>query len=448
MRRVLRPALALCAVILAVVATSPSGRMQAAPPPAPTFNKDVLPILQRQCQQCHRPGSIAPMSFLTYKETRPYARAIEKAVVARTMPPWFADPSVGHFKNAKILAPEEIESISAWAQNGALEGNPKDKPAPVQFAEGWTIGEPDVVVKFPRAIELPATGIIEESNLVVTARFERDMWVRAAEVRPGNAKVVHHMKAWVRPPNSSWLAHVPEGVLYVPQRGDGLETGDVPVPASGPRPVRDILAKFNPGVEGQDFSIGDAAKFIAAGSDIVFEIHYTTTGKPETDQSMVGIVLADKPPSRRHLTLTGASNGRIDIAPGDPNYELRAEATIDADAQLVWVQPHMHYRGKDYELRAVYPDGRTTTVLKVPNYRFDWQVGYELAEPLPLPKGTRLETVSHYDNSAGNKFNPDPNARVTFGLQSDNEMNVSFMGLLVDVNADPTRLFRRRVAPR
>jgi len=445
MTRVIVPALFV--TVLVFSARPSSVAVQAAPPATPTFNKDVLPLLQKQCQECHRPNSIAPMSFLTYNETRPYARAIEKAVVGRTMPPWFADPAVGHFKNTKLLTDAEIETLSAWAKNGAPEGDPNDKPAPVQFAEGWTIGEPDIVVQFPREIQLPATGVIDQSNLVVKAHFERDMWVKAAEVRPGNKKVVHHMKAIIRPPNSTWLAKVPEGELYVPQRGEGSDRS-VPQPsASGPLPVQDILAKYNPGVAGQNFTVGNAAKFIAAGSDIVFEIHYTTTGRPETDRSMVGIVLADAPPATRHLTVTGTNNGNIDIPPGDPNWQIEAQATLDADAKLVWVQPHQHYRGRYFEMRVVYPSGETKTVLRVPNYRFDWQVGYELAEPLDLPRGTRLETVGRYDNSAANRFNPDPTARVRFGLQSNDEMHVAFMGVLVDAKADPTKVFVPRWRP-
>ena len=320
---------ALFASAVAIAAVWPSFvSVEAAPSATPTFNKDVLPVLQKQCQECHRPNSIAPMSFLTYKDTRPYARAIEKAVVSRTMPPWFADPTVGHFKNTKLLSDAEIELLSNWAKNGAPEGDPNDKPAPVHFAEGWTIGKPDIVVEFPKEIQLPATGVIDQSNLVVRAHFEKDMWVKAAEVKPGNARVVHHMKAIIRPPHSTWLANVPEGELYVPQRGEGADRS-VPQPsASGPLPVQDILAKYNPGVAGQTFTVGNAAKFIAAGSDIVFEIHYTTTGKPETDRSMVGIVLADGPPPIRHLTVTGTNNGNIDIAPGDP--ELRSARRGDA----------------------------------------------------------------------------------------------------------------------
>ena len=169
---------ALLASAVAIAAAWPSFvSVEAAPSAAPTFNKDVLPVLQKQCQECHRPNSIAPMSFLTYKDTRPYARAIEKAVVARTMPPWFADPTVGHFKNTKLLSDAEIELLSAWAKNGAPEGDPDDKPAPVHFAEGWTIGKPDIIVEFPKDIQLPATGVIDQSNLVVRAHFEKDMWV-------------------------------------------------------------------------------------------------------------------------------------------------------------------------------------------------------------------------------------------------------------------------------
>src|SRR5581483_8996602 len=201
---------------------------------------------------------------------------------------------------------------------------------------------------------------------------------------------------------------------------------------------------YNPGVEGQEFTVGGAAKFVAAGSAIVFEAHYTTDGKPETDQSAVGIVLAKAPPQQRHITTTAISETRFEIPAGDANYQVNGEVTIESPAKLVWVQPHMHYRGKDYELTVVYPDGRSETVLRVPNYRFDWQVGYELATPLDLPPGSILKSVSHYDNSAANRFNPDPTINVTYGAQSWDEMNVSFVGLVVDPHADPARVFQRR----
>jgi mono/diheme cytochrome c family protein len=444
--RFLVPALFVMSVVVAAALPPATSAVSAAAPAAPTFDKDVLPILQNNCQECHRPGAIAPMSFMSYKDARPYARAIEKAVVAKTMPPWFADPAVGHFKNAKVLTDDQIATLSAWADKGAIEGDAKDKPAPVEFVDGWTIGKPDIIVEYPHEISLPATGTIDQSNLLVFAHFDHDVWVKAAQVLPGNARIVHHMKAWIRPPGSSWMKNAPEGELYNPKAGErGEVAGEVQESTTkGVKPIQDILAKYNPGVEGQDFTVGNAAKFIAAGSDIVFEAHYTTTGKPETDRSRVGIVLADKMPEQRHLTVTGTSQPRFEIPALDPNYEIDAESTIEEPAKLVWVQPHMHYRGKDFELKVVYPTGETVTVLKVPNYRFDWQVGYELATPLDLPKGTKLQTVSHYDNSAANKFNPNPNIAVKFGAQSWDEMNVGFMGIIVDAKADPTKVFKRR----
>jgi hypothetical protein len=449
MQKYVMPALVLWLIAVAVTVPPSTISVSAAVPAAPTFNKDVLPILQQNCVECHRPGAIAPMSFVTYKDARPYARAIEKAVVTKSMPPWFADPAVGHFKNAKVLTDDQIATITAWAEKGSVEGDAKDKPAPVDFGDGWTIGKPDIIVQYPHELAIPATGTIDQQNMLVYAHFDHDMWVRAAEVRPGNPKVVHHMKAWIRPPGSSWMKGAPEGELYNPPRGQAGQVGavqqeDSKTSASGFKPVQDILAKYNPGVEGQEFTTGNAAKFIAAGSDIVFEIHYTTTGKPETDRSAVGIILAKGVPELRHLTVTGTNQTRFTIPAGDPNYEVKAEATINEPTKLVWVQPHMHYRGKDFQLNVVYPDGRTVTVLKVPNYKFDWQVGYELATPLDLPKGTKLETTSHYDNSTANKNNPDPTKAISYGPQSWDEMNVGFMGILVDAKADPTKVFLRR----
>lgn len=445
MRRLLLATPFLPLIAIAVTLPPATMRVSAAAPAEPTFNKDVLPILQRNCQECHRPGAIAPMSFVTYKDTRPYAKAIEKAVLAKTMPPWGADPTVGHFRNERRLNQSDIDTLSAWATKGAIEGSEKDKPAPIVFNDGWTIGKPDIIVSYPHPVDIPATGIWEQSNLVVKAHFDHDMWVKAAEVKPGNPKVVHHMKAWIRPPNSNWLKNAPDGEIYRPQRGDGSD-GQAPEPqftGNGPRPVQDILAKYNPGVEGQPFDTGDAAKFIAAGSDIVFEIHYATTGKPETDQSAVGIVLADHAPRFRHLTTTAISSRGFAIPPGDSNYEVKDQTTLQADVDLVWIQPHMHYRAKDFILRAVYPSGETKTIVNVPRYSFNWQIGYELSEPVKLPKGTRLETVTHYDNSAANKSNPDPTLTVRYGAQTTDEMNVSFVGVILDVKADPMRIFAR-----
>jgi hypothetical protein len=445
MRRLIVPAVFLFLVASALSVPLSTSTVSAAATAMPTFNKDVLPILQKNCQECHRPGAIAPMSFITFKDTRPYARAIAKAVTSRTMPPWFADPAVGHWKNAKVLSDSEIAVITAWAEKGAPEGDAKDRPAPLEFSDGWTIGKPDMIVTMPNDIEIPATGVIDQSNVLVRAHFDKDVWVKAAEVRPGNPKVVHHMKAWIRPPDSPWMKDAPEGVMYNPPRGaagiDGIAPQPPPLSATGYRPVQDILAKYNPGVEGQEFTTGNAAKFIAAGSDIVFEAHYTASGKPEKDRTSVGIVFADGPPQQRHLTTTAISARDFEIPAGAPNQEVRGETVVNDPAKLVWVQPHMHYRAKDYELTVVYPSGEEKLVLRVPNYRFDWQIGYELAEPLMLPKGAKLKTVAHYDNSKANKFNPDPTKVVKYGPQSWDEMHVTFVGILIDAKTNPARTF-------
>jgi hypothetical protein len=413
-------------------------------PSTPTFYRNVLPVLQKQCQECHRAGEIAPMPFLNYAQTRPWAKAIKQAVLTKKMPPWFAEPGHRALKNERRLTQAEIDTLVAWVDGGSPEGDPKDKPAPAQFAEGWSIGKPDIVVEFPREVQIPATGLVDQTNLLVKVNFPRDMWVKAAEVRPGNPKVVHHMKAWVRPPGSAWMADAPEGEMYKPTRAQFSILPAQATPAGDrPRAAQEILAKYNPGVNAQEFTLGGAAKFIAAGSDIVFEMHYVTSGKPETDRSRVGIVLAGGPPRQRYLTNTGLNNTRFVIPARATNHEVRAETTLQAEVQLAWVQPHMHLRAKDYELRAYYPSGESEVLLKG-KFDFNWQMGYEFAKPVVLPKGTRLESIAHYDNSENNPYNPNPNIEIRYGAQSTDEMAVSFTGFVFDVKADPDALFPRR----
>jgi len=215
-----------------------------------TFNKEVLPILQRNCQGCHRPGEVAPMSLLTYTDARPWAKAIKAAVVTQKMPPWFADPKVGHFSNERKLSTEEIATLASWADNGAPEGDAKDKPAALSFPEGWNL-KPDMIVEMPNEFHVPATGAIEYQYMLVKASFPEDVWVSAAEMRPGNSKVVHHGEVWVLPPGSKWMADATPGVFY-PQSAMKKQ------PADG----IDILGKFNPGVGAQNFVFGDSAKFV------------------------------------------------------------------------------------------------------------------------------------------------------------------------------------------
>ena len=258
-----------------------------------TFYKNVLPVLQQNCQKCHRPGEIAPMSFMTYKDTRPWAKAMKTAVLSRQMPPWFADPNFGHFENDPTLKDADIKTIVAWADGGAVEGDAKDAPAPVQFVDGWGI-KPDMVIEMPKDIPLPATGTINYKNILVKANFPEDRWVVAADLRPGNARVVHHMRAIVRPPGSDFMRDAVPGVAY--------ENGDVMVGRQNGG--TDLLGKFNPGLGGQDFSLFDSAKFVPKGSDIVFSMHYTAIGTATTDRSKLALVFAKKETDSGH-TLMG-----------------------------------------------------------------------------------------------------------------------------------------------
>lgn len=387
-----------------------------------TFNKDVLPILQNNCQGCHRAGEIAPMSLMTYAEARPWAKAIKSAVVNRKMPPWFADPNVGHFANDKRLSDAQIETLVAWADNGAPEGDAKDKPALKTFHEGWNL-TPDMVIEMPNAFQLPATGTIDYQYILVKGNITEDLWVKQAEMRPSNNAALHHGKVWVRPPGSHWMENATPGVPYPVGGVNGTHS---PTPDEG----NDIIGKYNPGLGAQTFEIDGSAKLIPKGSDFVFELHYTTTGKPTSDTSRVGLVLAKNAPATRYYTSPGTPAAfNLVIPAGEKNVEVVSESTVGADLKLVYIQPHAHLRGKDFEIRVVYPTGEKETVFKG-KFEFNWQLGYDLAKPIVLPKGTKIVSIVHYDNSANNPFNPDPAKTVYWGPQNWDEMQSVFLGFI------------------
>ena len=416
----LRLSFAGCLVGMAALAASSS---------PVTFNKDVLPILQKNCQACHRPGEVAPMSLLSYSDARPWAKAIKNATASRKMPPWFAE--VGHFANDRTLSDADIKTLSAWADDGAVEGDAKDKPAPRTFQDGWQL-KPDLIVEMPTEFQLPARGTINYQYMRVKGNFTEDLWVSAAEMRPSNPAVLHHGKVWVLPPGSRWMAKAEYGVAYEGQEAGRNTIGD----------GNDILGKFNPGLGSQDFSVDGAAKFVPKGSDLVFELHYTANGKPATDRSKLGIVLAKNPPKMRYFLSAGPAAHNLAIPARDGNAEVVSEVTVGLDdAKLVYAQPHMHLRGKDYELRVIYPTGESETVFKG-KFDFNWQLGYDFAKPIPLPKGTRVIGISHFDNSANNPFNPDPSKEVRWGLQNWDEMSNCFIGLIFGVNDNADKLFR------
>jgi hypothetical protein len=419
--------------LIALLATLVGASVAAAD--TPTFYKDVLPILQANCQTCHRPGEVAPMSLLTFEQARPWAKAIQKAVVSRQMPPWFADPQVGHFSNERRLNTRDIDLINAWVDGGAPAGSEADAPPPLTFASGWNI-KPDLVVEMPKPFELPARGTINYKYVLVKGNFTEDLWVSAAEMRPGNPKVLHHGKVWVRPPGSKWMENAEYGVAYE------RETQSSILGRNSIEEGNDILGKFNPGLGAQHFDLDGSAKFIPKGSDLVFELHYTTSGEATSDVSKLGLVLAKAPPQTRYYFHAGPTAGNLAIPPGDQNAEVVSEITLGQDARLVYAQPHMHLRGKDFELRVITPDKQVKTVLKG-KFNFDWQMGYEFAEPIAMPKGTKLLFITHFDNSPANRFNPDPSKKVVWGPQNWDEMSNCFIGVLFPTTTAPQTVFLR-----
>jgi hypothetical protein len=399
------PALAMLLIAAILVLSQLDGGVAAVSGPAsPTFSKDIAPIMVKNCVSCHRPGEIAPMALLTYKEVRPWAKAIREKVVKREMPPWHADPKHGEWANDRRLSPKEVETITAWVDGGAPEGDPKDLPPTPKFAMGWQIGEPDIVFYMPAEFTVPAQGTVPYMYFTVPSNFAEDKYIAAMEARAGDLSVVHHIVIYVRDPKDKQ-----------PKRQD-IGTG--------------LLGALSPGMTPYMAQPG-AAKLIKAGSDIVFQMHYTPSGKETKDRSMVGLKFA-KWPVDKVMTTTAAWDARFTIPANAENYEVKASWDVEEDITIWSLMPHMHLRGKDYLYRAIYPDGRSEILLSVPKYDFGWQVYYYPKKPIKLPKGTKIETVAHYDNSVKNPLNPDPTKPVRFGEQTWEEMMNGFFDYTVD----------------
>jgi hypothetical protein len=345
---------------------------------------------------------------------------MKEAVLLKKMPPWFADPHYGKFSNDRALAQKDIDTLVAWADAGMPLGDHKDLPPPVDFVEGWSIPKPDIVFDFPQAYQIPASGTIEYQKVVMSSGFTEDKWVQFAEARPGDRARVHHMILFIREPGSHWLRDAKPGVFFVAPKTTDATADTSALPS-------DFLVGYAPGQPPVILPPGQA-KLIKAGSDLVLEIHYTTNGTASTDRSKFGLVFAKQPPKERVLTLS-ATNGTFRIPPGDPNYKVDAAFELGTAVKLSSVHPHMHGRGKDFEYRIVYPKGETETLLRVPRYDWHWQLWYNLAKPIALPKGTRIECTAHFDNSPNNPDNADPTREVTWGDQSWDEMMVGFFDL-------------------
>ncbi|NOT60103.1 MAG: thiol-disulfide isomerase [Acidobacteria bacterium] len=419
-----------------------------------TYTKDVAPILFKNCAQCHRPDDIAPFSVLSFKDVRPWAKSIKEQVVKREMPPWHADPHYGKFENEARLSQTDIDTIAAWVDSGAKEGNAKDLPRMPNAATDWEIGKPDVVLTMPKEYELPAKGADDYLYFRVPTGFTEDKWIQASEFRPGNRKVVHHAVVFLETPlmyrmaldnakKNGWDTKDPISVF---QSEDGNDPDmyrdgtvsrvkmDAPVnndPCANKNfgnggGSMGLLSAYAPGRNADTYPAG-MAKRIPAGSNLIFQMHYAkTTGKPEKDRTSMALSFAKEPVTKSVQTML-IVNEMFLIPAGAENHQANACVNFRNDVELVNYMPHMHVRGKAMKYELIHPDGKTETLIDVPRYNFNWQTLYKLQAPLNVAKGSRLKVTGWFDNSAKNKLNPDPTKVVRFGEPTYDEMLVGFV---------------------
>lgn len=394
-----------------------------------TFHSAVLPILEQHCQKCHRAGEIAPMAFETYTQTRPWASAIREQTVLRRMPPWFATapaatPPNVHFANDPSLTAAEIETLREWAATGAKEGTPDPSHISPHWEPGWNIARPDAIFSMAQPFALPASGAVGYQYFTVPTGFAEDRWIQAAEIRPQAGANVHHVVVYVRNPQSTFLR---DGTTAIP-------------------PKTDILLVYTPGTEPARWPEGMAKK-VEEGSDLVFQIHYTTNGTAAADQTRIGLVFSKTKPTLRVLTLQ-MGNSTFRIPPGDPNFPVLVRGTLPRNATLLSLFPHMHLRGKAFEYRIIPPRGPAELLLRVAPYDFYWQLSYILKKPLELAAGTKFEWEAWFDNSANNPKNPDPGKWVGYGEQSWQEMMIGFFEVAVPAGTTKEQFFQREQGAR
>ncbi len=382
------------------------------PKQAVTYSEHIAPIIQRRCQACHRPDGIGPFELMTFEDAKSWSMSIREVVTSDLMPPWHADAPHGHFVNDRSLTDEEYATLLDWVDDGMVEGDQSKLPQPRVFRKTWSIGKPDLVAEMEKSVEVPADTPelgVPYKYIWAGEPFNREVWVKAAEVQPGAVDVVHHASVYV----------VPKGVnvkLVNDERPGGV-INDLFSPLSN----LPHLASFVPGDNAFVHREGHALR-IPKGARLLFEMHYTPTGKRATDRTKVGLKFADKPP-QHEVVSTAAINYWFSIPPGDDNHQVKAQTSrFKRDTVLLAMNPHMHYRGKAFKYELVEKSGKRSLLLNVPNYNFEWQSTYWLKDPVPLPKGSYIECTATFDNSKENPFNPDPTVRVTWGEQTWQEM--------------------------
>jgi mono/diheme cytochrome c family protein len=454
MKRVVFVAIAVLAAAVAWSGSSVKAEQAAAAPAAPTFNKDIAPIFFANCTTCHRPGEIAPMSLMSYKDSRPWAKAIAAKVTDGTMPPWHADPQYGTFVGARRLTDAQKAVIAKWVAAGAPEGNAADLPAAPTYADGWNI-TPDVVLSMQEDYPIPATGEVPYQYLEVPANFAEDRYISDWEFRPGDPRAVHHMLLYLKAPKDVAEAQMkrqqgmmlqrmfgPKPAAGTPRQVPPFEFAccvEIPMGQSGGRPLppeqqKDLgpnyrprpigmaqgMGGFSPGGSIRHFPEGTGMR-IPAGYSLVFQMHYTSYGKATTDRSKIGLKFTKTAP-KTILNTMALINASLSIPPGAADYTIDNTMTFNRETVIYSLIPHTHVRGTGWHYEAIYPDGRKEVILNVPKYDFNWQHEYIFAEPLRMPAGSKLYAKAWYDNSTRNKSNPDPTKTVTWGDQTWEEM--------------------------
>ncbi len=426
-----------------------------------TYAKDIAPLLAQNCQTCHRAGEGTPFSMDKYETVKMWSNNIKRMVSTRRMPPWYEDGTTKKFENNRTMAQADIDKVVEWVDAGAPQGDMKDMPKPREFVQGWSIPKPDAVFQLPKPFPIKAYGLMEYQYVIIPTGFKKDTWVQYIEAAPTDRRVVHHIVTYVRVPGSSYFKGVPTNMFFtakeaekykpkmpymVPDMAPDTGTDGKPTPQTatskggGADVPSDWLVGYAPGQTPDIYKDGEA-KLIPAGSDLVIEVHYMPNGTATTDQSRIGVVLAKGKVTKRAMTLS-ADNDKFKIPPFHPNYKVDSSYTTPEDMILVGMHPHMHMRGKDAQYRILFPDGKRETLLNIPNYNWRWQLWYNLAEPIKMPKGTKIECTEHFDNSAANKENPDPSKTVIWGQQTTDEMMVCMFNVVFDAKFTTKQILR------
>ena len=433
----------------------------------PTYSKDIAPILQKNCQDCHRPGQVAPFSLLSFEQARKRGTDLVHVTGDKLMPPWPASTSFGGpFLDQRVLADADVAKIRQWVEAGCPEGDPKDAPSPREFASDWTLGQPDLVLSMDEPFPLDGEGNDEFRVFVLKTNFAEDRWIRAVDFKPGNRKVVHHIIAGIDTSGTARKLDAKDakpGYEAIGGFGDGV-------------PLRGFLPVWTPGSRAR-YQPEGSGYLLPAKSDVLIQMHYHKSGKAETDSTQVGLYLSDKPlpkqvrtgfifpdvspeqiaklttkfqaamASGKRPSLEDTFQDVLVIPAGEANYEIKGSSKagrmmgrpLSRDILVTSVMPHMHWLGKDFTFSAVLPDEAHTRVplIKIDHWNFNWQGTYALAEPIRLPKGAYFEMEAHFDNSDTNPANPShPPKQVTWGEQTTNEMCIGLYEFVVADGAD------------